>query len=256
MNYKTIPPMPGTWPEDATDPMSPLTFTLDDFISAAGTAQTYIETTLNQYKSQVWLNDTMTNMTLFTFAEELVTKSASYVTYISPFLGSQITPPLIAAAVRSNKVAGVAILREILRYSRGNGLDDKDVMTVQNFKGSMEIYRLTKSFQGMIALYLELANAREPPSIRILREADVVAFVDALPTVDAETAVRDDVRCPFCWGAFGTDEDECRGVVKQVGCCGKRFGRDCLVEAIKGSELCPNCRRDFDIVRVADEEGS
>ncbi|KAI4673311.1 uncharacterized protein J4E88_008924 [Alternaria novae-zelandiae] len=77
MSYEHPLPMPGAWPSDDTNPTSPLTFTLSNFISAAGIAQTYIETTLQQSKSLVWLSEIMTNMTLFTYAEELVEKSVA-----------------------------------------------------------------------------------------------------------------------------------------------------------------------------------
>jgi hypothetical protein len=79
----------------------------------------------------------------------------------------------------------------------------------------------------------------------------IVAFVDALPTVDVSTIPQDELRCPFCWGDFGA-QDGCEGGdVKQVQCCNKRFGRACLIEAIESSTHCPNCRRDFNITASA-----
>ena len=251
MSYKSLPPMPGAWPSDDTNPTSPLTFTLTDFISAASTAQIYLETTLQQSKPQVWLSETMTNMTLFTYAEELVEKSVAYVTYIAPYIGffleDQFPLPLADGVILSYTLVEVGLLRAILRYSRETGMHDDAVMTLQAFKEGMETYRLIKSIQGLVASYIEVGNTNtdEPPQISETTEVYALAYVDSLATVDVKTAMRDDVRCPFCWGAFGAGED---------GCCGKRFGRDCLVEAMLGSLLCPNCRREFAVRCVEDGE--
>ncbi|KAI4616614.1 hypothetical protein J4E80_005888 [Alternaria sp. BMP 0032] len=155
MSYEPLPSMPGAWPSDDTDPTSPLTFTLSDFISAASVAQTYIDTTLHQSKSQVWLSETMTNMTLFTYAEELVEKSVAYVIYIAPYIGffseDQFPPPL---------VDGV-----ILSYT-----------LVETFKEGMETYWLTKSIQGLVASYLEFDNGNTNDSPRIWETAEVREF--------------------------------------------------------------------------------
>ncbi|KAI4648792.1 uncharacterized protein J4E79_009863 [Alternaria viburni] len=180
MSYEPLPPMPGAWPSDDTAPTSPLTFTLSDFISAASIAQTYIETTLQQSKSQVWLSETMTNMTLFTYAEELVEKSVAYVTYIAPYIGfwpeDQFPPPLADGVILSYTLEEVGLLRAILRYSRETGLDDDAVMTLQTFKEGMETYRLTKSIQGLVASYIEFGNTNSDESPRIWETAEVREF--------------------------------------------------------------------------------
>ena len=196
-------------------------------------------------------------MTLFTYAEELVEKSVACVTYIAPSLEDQFPPPLADGVIASFTMVEVSLLRAILRYSRETGLDDNAVMPLQTFKEGMETYRLTKSIQGLVASYLKFVNTttNEPPPIQETAEVYAPAYVDSLATVEVETAIQDDVRRPFCWGAFGAGEDGCcGGVVKQVKCCGKRFGRACLVEAMLGSLLCPNCRREFAVRRVEDGE--
>jgi hypothetical protein len=249
MGSKISTLMSGAWPLSSTaEPASSaLTFTLDDFLKAASTTQTHIETTFHQTRQQFWLSPTTANMPLFTYANELVDKSISYVTFTNPLMETVVAPALDAGAMVSHLPGGAALIREIVPHSRGCGLDDGDVLSVGKVREGMENYRLIRGFQHVMSLGVQVRQ--RIPRRRVVREEDVGAFVDALFTVDTERAAQEDVRCPFCWGGFGEGEDACKGLVKQVGCCGKRFGRGCLVEAIMASELCPNCRREFDVGR-------
>jgi hypothetical protein len=247
--------MAGTWPPSSTpEPAySALTFTLDDFIQAANTTHTHIETTFHQTRQQFWLSPTTINMPFFTYAAELVDKSISYVTFTTPLMENVVAPALAAGTAVEHLPGGAALIREIVLHSRGCGLDDGAVLSVAKVREGIDVYRLIRRMQHVMSLGVQAGQ--RIPRRRVVREEDVVAFVDALFTVDVETAAQEDVRCPFCWGGFGEGEDACKGLVKQVGCCGKRFGKGCLVEAIMASELCPNCRRGFDVERGEGEEG-
>jgi hypothetical protein len=78
------------------------------------------------------------------------------------------------------------------------------------------------------------------------KHEDILAFVDSLPTVDLATISREDMRCPHCWADFDEVVEGYSNEPKRVPYCGKRFGKDCFIEAIKGAGIiCPLCRQDW-----------
>jgi hypothetical protein len=87
------------------------------------------------------------------------------------------------------------------------------------------------------------------------KHEDIVAFVDSLPTVDLTTIPREDMRCPHCWADFDGKVEGYSNEPKRVPWCGKRFGKDCFIKAIKGACLiCPLCRQNWPLPASAPQD--
>ncbi|KAH7065919.1 hypothetical protein BKA63DRAFT_524872 [Paraphoma chrysanthemicola] len=79
---------------------------------------------------------------------------------------------------------------------------------------------------------------------RKVGQAKASEFVDTLEKVEIASIVKEDSKCPHCWGRWDEEDDEnrCKDPVKTP--CGHLFGRACLVTALTGNRLrCPMCRQ-------------
>ncbi|KAF2126110.1 hypothetical protein P153DRAFT_369464, partial [Dothidotthia symphoricarpi CBS 119687] len=78
-----------------------------------------------------------------------------------------------------------------------------------------------------------------------LNHEQAVGFVNNLQKVTISSIAPEDMKCPFCWNIYGQVDEEGANNDPVLTPCGHLYGRDCLVQVLESSRLCPMCRSDM-----------
>jgi hypothetical protein len=85
-----------------------------------------------------------------------------------------------------------------------------------------------------------------PTGPPLLTRDEATSFVNALIQVDISSISRDSMRCSYCWNDFDEVEEGVDNKPTQLPCDHRHIlGRDCLIEILTTSRLCPQCRVDI-----------
>jgi hypothetical protein len=85
-----------------------------------------------------------------------------------------------------------------------------------------------------------------PTGPPLLTRDEATTFVNALVRVDISSIPRDAMRCSHCWGDFDEVQEGADNTPRQLPCDHRHMlGRDCLIEILTTSRLCPLCRVDI-----------